>query len=128
MRPDSDRKARFHQVLLPWLVPTSCVVFVMAVWLNQGQKASVIHSQWENLPVDPGHTTKKIIIIIIIIIIIFNFDLKMLRLDDDLMLPGRSFHILGPATEKARDFITDEVVKGTQSNCLSLERRLRDST
>ncbi len=59
----------------------------------------------------------------------FNFHLKMLRLDDDLMLPGRSFHILGPATEKARDLTPDEVVvKGTQSNCLSLERRLRDGT
>ncbi len=60
--------------------------------------------------------------------IVFNFDLKMLRPDDDLMLPGRSFHILGSATEKAWDFITDEVVKGTQSNWLSLERRLRDGT
>ena len=59
---------------------------------------------------------------------VFNFDFKMLRLDDDLMLPGKSFHILGLATEKARDLITDEVVKGTQSNCLSLERRLRDGT
>ncbi len=59
---------------------------------------------------------------------VFNFDLKMLRLDDNVMLPGRSFHIVGPDTEKARDFITDEVVKGTQSKCLSLERRLRDGT
>ncbi len=52
----------------------------------------------------------------------------MLRLDDDLMLHGRSFYILGSAKERARDFIRDEVVKGTQSNCLSLERRLQDGT
>ncbi len=55
----------------------------------------------------------------------------MLRLHDDLMLLGRSFHIPGPATEtreKARDFITDTVAKGTQGNCLLLEERLRDGT
>ncbi len=43
---------------MPWLEPTSSVVLDMAEWLNQGQKASVIHCQWENLPV-PGHATKN---------------------------------------------------------------------
>ena len=56
----------------------------------------------------------------------FNFDFKMLRLDDDVMLPGRLLHIQGLATEKTWDFFTDEVVKGMQTNCLSLEPRLRD--
>ncbi len=58
-----------------------------------------------------------------------HFDLKMLRLDEDLMLPGRSVHILGPATEKARDFFQRCSCKmNAKSNCLSPERRLRDGT
>ncbi len=31
--------------------PTTCTALDMVGWLNQGQRASMIHSQWENLPV-----------------------------------------------------------------------------
>ncbi len=51
-------KARFCRSRLPWLVPVSHVVLDITKWLNQGQRASVIHFQWENLSV-PGNATKK---------------------------------------------------------------------